>query len=147
LVHVMTPRAKKIAALAIAYAVAIALLSSVDMSYSWYAPFSVEGGSVAWYDSFVLEGGALGARNHEYLRPGLAIAVHPPTFFPRPLLGLGGPEGGVAFVSLWFLGLIVWLVHVAVVSGQESARAHAFRSEAGVAVQPAVAADGASRRR
>jgi hypothetical protein len=115
-------RKRRVLVVGLLYLVAVAVLSSVDLFYRWYSPLTVEDGSVSWYRGVGLAGGAIGMWNRELFAPGFGFRIHVPRVFLSPLFGSAGAEGGVAFVALWFVGLIAWLLHSAVLSGRESAR-------------------------
>jgi hypothetical protein len=42
---------------------------------------------------------------------GLILTPHAPEFFPLPFYAGVGPEGGGAFIAIWFIGLAAWGSH------------------------------------
>ena len=95
------------------YLVGVLLLSSVDITYEWFSPLTLDDGTtVDWYGFVGLRGGAVGTGNNETgPATALSLGLHAPQFVPLPFYVGGGPEGGGMFVSIWFLGLVVWSAH------------------------------------
>jgi len=95
------------------YLVGVLLLSSVDITYEWFSPLTLDDGTtVKWYGFVGLRGGAVGTGNNETgPATALSLSLHAPKLIPLPFYAGGGPEGGGIFVSIWFLGLVVWSAH------------------------------------
>ena len=95
------------------YLVPVVLLSSVDLTYEWFSPLTMEDGTtVKWYEFAGLRSGAIGIGNYDTgPAAGLTLAFHAPQFIPFPFYAAGGPEGGGVFIDLWFIGLVAWSVH------------------------------------
>src|SRR6266403_1428686 len=95
------------------YLVGVLLGSSADITYEWFSPFTLgRRTNVKWYGFVGLRGGAVGTGNNETgPATALSLSLHAPQFVPLPFYVGGGPEGGGMFVSIWFLGLVVWSAH------------------------------------
>jgi hypothetical protein len=136
-------RLRRFGTIGSAYLLAGVALSSTDLEYVWYSPIvDASGDATPWYASAGLSQGALVLTNHEHLATGLHARLHRPAFFPLAIGGIGGPEGGLAFVSTWFLALTVWGIHLAIAS-----MLIRQREKSGVragAAEPRVAADRAA---
>jgi hypothetical protein len=97
------------------YVIGVVLLSSVDVTYEWLSPLT--GGEAAtpieWYVIIGLRKGLMAFANREPPGPadGFLLDVHEPAFFPLPFYAGAGPEGGIIFVTVWFMGFIMWVTH------------------------------------
>lgn len=104
----------KAARLLVLYVVGIVLLSCIDVTYEWLSPLgrSEDAAAVEWYATAGLRQGLLLLGNHEPPgAAGLSLGTHAPKFFLVPFYAAAGPEGGGVVLSLWFVGLIAWIVH------------------------------------
>jgi hypothetical protein len=92
------------------YLVSVVLLSSVDITYEWFAPLTIEDGTtIKWYAFAGLRGGLVGTGNNETGRAaGFTLTSHAPQFIPLPFYLGAGPEGGSMVISIWFIGLVGW---------------------------------------
>jgi len=96
-----------------AYMTRAVLLSSIDITYKWLSPLVSMGEAVDWSATAGLQAGFLGTNNNEgWFGGGLVTDIHLPQFFPLPLFAIGGPEGGGIGVSVWFIGLLAWRIHL-----------------------------------
>ena len=96
-----------------AYMTGAVLLSSIDVAYKWFSPLVSMGEAVDWSATAGLQTGILGTNNNEgWFGGGLVTDIHLPQFFPLPLFAVVGPEGGAMGVSVWFIGLLAWRIHL-----------------------------------
>ena len=106
---------QKAARLLILYVIGIVLLSSIDVTYEWLSPLEKreDAAAVEWYATGGLRQGLLLLGNHEPpgAADGLSLGVHVPKFFLVPFYAGAGPEGGGVILSVWFVGLIIWIIH------------------------------------
>lgn len=110
-------RLRRIGVLGGAYLLAGLALSSIDITFAWFSPISDGfGGMMPWYASAGISHGAVAIANHESLRAGFNTGLHGPELWPLSIGGGVGPEGGIAFVSTWFLVLMAWGIHLAAAS-------------------------------
>jgi len=92
------------------YLVPVVLLSSVDITYEWFAPLTIEDGTtIKWYAFAGLRGGLVRTGNNETGRAAdFTLNSHAPQFIPLPFYVGAGPEGGSMVISIWFIGLVGW---------------------------------------
>jgi len=90
-----------------AYMTGAVLLSSIDVTYKWFSPL------VSMGEAAGLQAGFLGIYGNDgWFGGGLVTDIHLPQFFPLPLFAIGGPDGGGIGVSVWFIGLLAWRIHL-----------------------------------
>jgi hypothetical protein len=89
---------------------AVLVLSSIDLTYEWYAPLSGPEGRVDWYSQIGLINGVLVYANHEPPGGGMFTGLHLPRLAPMPFYAGAGPEGGGILVAIWFLGSVGWII-------------------------------------
>ena len=99
-----------------AYLIGVLSLSSIDVTYDWFSPLVDETGqSTDWCVGVGLKAGALVSTNHDGSFPsGLVTDVHLPQFLPSPFFVAVGPGSGVVAITVWFLGLVAWAIHLLV---------------------------------
>jgi len=101
--------------LLVVYVIGVVLLSSIDVTYEWLSPLKDRGAATPteWYAIVGLRSGVMMLANREPPGPaeGLSLDVHGPAFFPFPFYAGAGPEGGGIFLTVWFIGLILWVAH------------------------------------
>jgi hypothetical protein len=113
---------RKAAWLLLIYAVGVVLLSSVDVTYEWLSPLrnGKDGALVEWYSIGGLRQGLILLGNHEPILlanhepagpAGLSLSVHGPKLVPVPFYAGASPAGGGAVLAVWFIGIILWIVH------------------------------------
>ncbi len=110
---------------AIFYAAVATGLSSVDVSYEWYAPKydAVFKTKVDWFGNAGLSSGTLGYSKQDIGAPmGWHHAFHKPHFSLMPAYVGGGQEGGSAFVSAWLVAAGAFMVHMFWLAGAGTLR-------------------------
>lgn len=100
---------RKTSRLTVAYLIGVLLLSSIDVVYEWFET----GESTGWSEVAGLQGGAvfIGSWRHSFTS-GLLMDVHLPQFLPIPFFTGAGPDSGVVAIAVWFLAVVVWLIHL-----------------------------------
>jgi hypothetical protein len=93
---------------ALACGVLSLVLASLDATYEWYAPVSVEGERTPWYGEVGVRNGALVWGNHEPPGARSSLRLRTPQLVPLPFYVGAGPEGGGVFLAAWVPGMLLF---------------------------------------
>ena len=105
------------------YLAVVLVLSCINISYTWLDPLPPSGESmtpIECYSTVGLRMGKLFSAGYFYTSDpvgSLSFGVQLPDseqrlLFLFPFFAGGGPEGGVTFISVWFVALLVWAAHM-----------------------------------